>query len=67
MKTLVAVLMLVMLHLCLIIHCVAEHGNHTNVKFDFGKTKNANLKIPLIREYFFLSLTKNTIFLFFFH
>ena len=30
MKTLVAVLMLVMLHLCLIIHCVAEHGNHTN-------------------------------------
>ena len=29
--------------------------------------KNANLKIRLIREYFFFSLTKNTIFLFFFH
>ena len=28
--------------------------------------KNANLKIRLIREYFFFSLTKNTIFLFFF-
>ena len=39
MKTLVAVLMLVMLHLCSIIHCVAEHGNHTNVKVDFGKKK----------------------------
>ena len=44
---------LVMLHLCLIIHCVAEHGNHTNVKVDFGRKKNANLKIRLIREYFF--------------
>ena len=30
-------------------------------------SKNANLKIRLIREYFFFSLTKNTIFFFFFH
>ena len=67
MKTLVAVLMLVMLHLCLIIHCVAEHGKHTNVKIDFGKKKMQTLKIGPIREYFFFSLTKNTIFLFFFH
>ena len=36
-------------------------------KIRLWEEKNANLKIRLIREYFFFSLTKNTIFFFFFH